>query len=226
MKAGVGLAAALALLAAPISAQSDPAPEVVWRIGGLRHAFCVLLLVDPQLAARSLPPGLKLVPANEAADLHPALRTEIQAQPELGAWSPSHLCLYAMDTIQTDEYVLGDEDARKLQLFALWTVNAAEAGSGAKRDVALLMLSTSGRLIRSGRQAGQTLREVEAKLGKAPEVDERGVPSGDDRFQMKVGKTMITWDGRQASDSAPVIHLRSLAQLRLDLAQGLPCLAP
>lgn len=201
---GAGLAAALALVAAPLSAQSDASHEVVWRIGGLRNGFCVLLLVEPQLASRSLPAGLRLVTASQADDLHPALKSEVEAQPELGAWSPSHLCFYAMDTIQTDEYLLGDKNGRKTQLLALWTVSAAEAGSGNKRDVALLMLTTNGRLIRSGRLAGQTFREVQAKIGKAPEVDENGVPSGDDRFQVKVGKTLITWDGRQANDSSPV----------------------
>lgn len=106
-----------------------------------------------------------------------------------------------MDTVQTDDYILGDKSGRKSQLFALWTVSAAEATSGKKRDVALLLLANSGRLVRSGRLAGQTIREVEARLGKVPEVDENGVPSSDDRFQVKVGKTLVTWDGHQAADS-------------------------
>jgi hypothetical protein len=201
-KVGVGLAAALALLAAPLSAQQDEAQEVVWRIGGLRNGFCVLFLVDPQLAAKNLPAGLRVVTAGEAADLHPALKSEIEAQPELGTWSPSHLCFYSVDTIQTDEYVLADKHGRKSQLLALWTVSAAEAGSGKKRDIALLMLTNSSRLVRSGRLAGQTLHEVKATLGLVPEVDENGEPSKDNRFQVKVGKTLVTWDGRHASDSA------------------------
>lgn len=174
----------------------------MWRIGGLRNGFCVLLLVEPQFASSSVPAGLRLIPAGEADDLHPALKWELQGQPDLGRWSASHLCFYAVDTIQTDDYVLGDKSGRKPQFFALWTVSAVETGSGAKRDAALLVLATSGRLIRSGRLAGQVMREVKATLGKVPEVDENGVASNDDRFQVKVGKTLLTWDGRQASDSA------------------------
>jgi hypothetical protein len=68
--------------------------------------------------------------------------------------------------------------------------------------VALLLLANNTRLIRSGRLAGQTIHEVQTKLGKVPEVDENGVSSGDDRFQVKVGKTLVTWDGHQAADSA------------------------
>ncbi len=199
---GAGFVAALALLAAPLSAQKDVGKESVWRISGLRNGFCILMLLDPQVASRGLPAGLRLVPAGEANDLHPALKREVQSQPALARWSPSHLCFYAVDTIQTEDYVLGDKHGRKWQLFALWTVSAAEVATGSRRDAALLLLTTNTRLIRSGRLAGQTLREVEAKQGKVPAVDENGVPSGEDRFQVKIGKTVVTWDGHQASDSA------------------------
>lgn len=201
---GAGLAAALALAAihGPLLAQKNDDENAVWRLGGLRNGFCVLLLVDPKSASGNLPPGLRLVPAGEAEDLHPALRTEIQSQPDLASWSPSHLCFYAVDTIQTADYVLGDKSGRKPQLFALWTVSAAESPSGERRDLALMVLSSNGKLIRSGRLAGHEIREIEAKVGKVPEVDEDGVASTDDRFQMKVGKTLLTWDGHQASDSA------------------------
>jgi hypothetical protein len=198
------LTAALALVAAhgSLSAQKNDDENAVWRLGGLRNGFCVLLLVDPQAASRNLPPGLRLVPAGEAADLHPALRIAIQSQPDLASWSPSHLCFYAVDTIQTADYVLRDKSGRKPQLFGLWTVSAAESASGDRRDLALLVLVSSGKLIRSGRMAGHEIHEIEAKVGKVPEVDEDGVPSSDDRFQMKVGKTLLTWDGHQVSDSA------------------------
>lgn len=204
VKVGAGFIAALVLVAAPLRAQSDPAPESVWRLEGLRGAFCILFLVEPGHASGSLPPGLNLVTAGEANDLHPSLATEIRARPELGTWSPSHLCFYTLDTIQTDDFVLRDKHGRKSQLFGLWTVSAAETASGAKRDVALLVLATSGRLTRPGKAAGQTLREVELKQGKVPTVDVNGVPNSDDRFQVKVGKTLITWDGHPADDSSRV----------------------
>ena len=107
-----------------------------------------------------------------------------------------------MDTIQTDDYILADKKGRKSQLIALWTVSATERASGKKRDAALLILTTSERLARSGRLAGQVIRQIEAKLGKVPEVDENGVQSNEDRFQVKIGKTLVTWDGHQAADSA------------------------
>lgn len=198
---GAGLAAALMVTAGPLSAQDDGSREDVWRLGGLRNGFCVLFLLDPATASKGLPPGFKLVSAGEAMDLHPALKTEVEAQPELKAWSPSHLCFYAVDTIQTHDYLLRDKSGKKTEVLGLWTVNAADP-SGAKRDVALLLLATNQRLIRSAHLAGQTMHEVEAKFGKAPELDLDGRPSGDNRFQVKVGKTLLTWDGRQSDDSA------------------------
>jgi hypothetical protein len=200
---GAGLAAALVVLAAPLVAQDRAKGDQVWRMSGLRNGFCVLLLVDPQTASKSVPDGLKLVSAGEATDLHPALESEVRGQPALGGWSPSHLCFYLVDTVQTDEYTLADKKGRNTQLFALWTIGAAETESGKKRDAALLLLSNNDRLIRSGKLAGHYIRSVKAKIGKVSEVDENGVSSGDDRFQVKVGKTLVTWDGHQASDSAP-----------------------
>jgi hypothetical protein len=202
---GASLAAALALMTAhaPLSAQSKERGETVWQIGGLRKGFCVLFVVAPQAVSRSLPPNLKLVTAGEATDLHPALRTEVQAQPDLASWIPSHLCFYAVDTITTPDYsVRGDKSGKKPQLFGLWTVSAAESGSGAKRDLALLLVASNGRLIKSGNTMGIQIRQLQAKIGKVPAVDINGVPSDDDRFQVKVGKTLITWDGHPASDSA------------------------
>ncbi len=202
---GAGLAAALALLTvhSPLPAQSKEHADAVWQIRGLRKGFCVLFVVAPQLASRSLPANLRLVPAGEATDLHPALRTEVQSQPALASWIPSHLCFYAVDTIQTPDYAVhGDKKGKKPQFFGLWTVSAAEAGSGTKRDLALLLLASNGRLMKSGNIVGHQIRELQAKIGKVPFADINGVPSTDDRFQVKIGKTLITWDGHPAKDSA------------------------
>jgi hypothetical protein len=37
-----------------------------------------------------------------------------------------------------------------------------------------------------------------------PAEDENGVPSADERFEVKVGKTIITWDGPPARESVAV----------------------
>lgn len=196
-----GLAVALMLLAAPLAAQDDAKGEQVWRVQGLRDGFCVLLLVDPQAVSKNVPDGIKLMPAAKAGDLHTALKSEIQSQPAMGSWSPSQLCFYSVDTLETDGYRLADKKGRKTQLFALWTVSGTETASGKRRDVAMLVVSSSERLIRSRKLASHYIRSAEAKVGKVPVVDENGVPNSDDRFQVKIGKTLVTWDGHDSADS-------------------------
>jgi hypothetical protein len=203
------LASVLALVAAvqlaataSLTAQQDEAEGKTWRLEGLRKVFCVQLLMDPAAAAlKDLPSGYQPVPASEATDLHVSLRSVVDGQPEFAAWSPSRLCFDAVDTIRTDEFTLGDKSGRHPQLFATWTVLAAGPG-GPPGDVALKLFSNSDRLIRSARLAGQAVREARLLVGLVPVEDENGVPSSDERFQVKVGKTTITWDGRAARDSA------------------------
>ncbi len=201
----VALAAAARIASATPLAAQDNGPEAgTWRLGGLRTAFCVQLLLDPASEVlEDLPKGFHPLPASHAADLHVSLRGVVDGQPEFGAWSPSRLCFQAVDTIRTSTLTLGDRSGGRPQLFALWTVAALDP-AGAPRDVALDLLVDSDRLIRSARLAGQVVREARLTVGKVPEVDENGVPSTDDRFQVKVGKTVITWDGRLVGDRTAV----------------------
>jgi hypothetical protein len=198
------MAAALAAVTSVLSAQGPEPDDRTWRVEGLRIAFCVQLLMDPASdALKDLPQGYRAVPATEATDLHLSLRGVVEGQPEFGAWSPSRLCFNAVDTVQTDEYTLADHSGRHPQLFASWTVLAAAPG-GPAGDVALKLFTNSDRLIRSARLAGQVVREARLAVGLVPAEDEDGVPSSDKRFQVRVGRTTITWDGPPARESAAV----------------------
>jgi hypothetical protein len=198
------VAAALAVVTGMLSAQAPVPDDKMWRLKGLRTAFCIQLLMDPASdALEQLPPGYRAVPASEAADLHISLRGVVEGQPEFAAWSPSRLCFDAVDTLETDEYTLADRSGRRPQLFGSWTVLAAAPGRPAG-DVALRLFANSERLIRSARLAGQKVREARVAVGLVPSEDENGVPSSDERFQVKVGSTTITWDGPQARQSAAV----------------------
>ena len=197
-------AAALAAVTGPLSAQGPAPDDKAWRLKGLRTAFCIQFLMDSASdALEDLPPGYRPVPASEAADLHLSLRGVVQEQPEFAAWSPSRLCFEAVDTVQTAEFTLADRSGRHPQLFATWTVLAAAPG-GHAGDVALRLFANSDRLIRSARLAGQKVREARVAVGLVPSVDEDGVPSSDERFQVKVGGTTITWDGPPARERTAV----------------------
>ena len=226
------VATALAAISPTLSAQGPETAPRTWRLEGLHTAFCVQFLMDPASEAlKELPPGYHAVPASEVADLHVALRGVVEGQPEFGAWSPSRLCFDTADTVQTDEYTLSDHGGRHPQLFASWTVLAAAPG-GSAGDVALRLFTSSDRrcrrlvtetepivfvvdddasvrrsterLIRSARLAGHVVREARLAVGLVPTEDENGVPSSDKRFQMRAGKTTITWDGPPVRESAAV----------------------
>ncbi len=205
---------ALARLAwlAPLAAQ-DPLSD--WRLEGLRTGFCVQLLLDSTSdALEDMPRGYRPLAASEAKDLHLSLRSVVEGQPEFGSWSPSRLCLYAVDTIHARDFSLSDRSGRRPQLFAAWTVSAM-APDGRARELVLHLYANSERLMRSARLAGQGMREARLMIGKVlPDGDDNGVASEDDRFQVRIGKTLVTWDGRLAGDSIKVPEPVAIAWVR------------
>jgi hypothetical protein len=207
----LGLAVALVAAAGPLRAQNAQSDGITWELGGLRSAFCVQLLLDPTSELLGdLPSGYHAVPASAATNLHVSLSGVIEAQTEFAAWSPSRLCFTTVDAVRTKDFSLTDRSGRHPQLFVLWTVLAA-GPSGTPQDVAIELFSNSDRLNRSPRQAGQEPREARLTIGKVPAEDENGVPSTDDRFQVKLGGTVVTWDGHLARDSSAVTEPLRLA---------------
>ena len=186
------------------TAQGPETEPVSWSLTGIRTAFCVQFLLDPKSeVARDLPRGYRPAPASGVPELHTSLRDVIQSQPEYGGWSPSRLCFVAADTILGKDIRLADRKGKHPQLVSVWTV-ATVAPSGQPEDVALGVYANSGRLARSAGFAGQRVRDASLKMGKVPVVDVNGVPSPDDRFQVKLIGTTLIWDGRSAAESMAV----------------------
>ncbi len=221
---GLIAVAAWPAVAAPLAAQDDDRGTATWQIEGLRRGFCVQLLLDPSAEVlKSLPAGAHPLPASRASDLHPSLRGVIQGQPEFAAWSPSRLCLEAIDSLRTSESSLTNRNGRHPALFAIWTVAAADS-AGAAREVALGLFASSSHMIRSARLAGQAAQEARLTVGLVPGEDENGAPRTERRFQVKLDKTTITWDGHPAGDStavrAPVVMAWVAPAARGGLAKG------
>ena len=195
----LGLASAALAFTGPLAAQADS----TWHLAGLRTGFCIQLLLDPASEIlQALPSGTRFLPASEDKSLHPSLRDVVASQSEFGAWAPSQLCFHAVDTISTSEFTIRGKRDRP-QLFGFWTVKSPGTGGG-PRDLVLALYTTSGRLAKAGEKLVSRVREGRLRMGKVPTVDEDGVPSSDDRFEVKLGKTLITWDGRLANDTVRV----------------------
>lgn len=203
----MGLVAAagwLALTAAPLAAQDQASERAAWEIRGLRRAFCVQFLLDSTAeGVGSLPAGYHLVEAARIRNLHPSLRDVVATQPGTADWSPSRLCLYALDSVRAPQFTLTNSKGRKPHLLAVWSVAAADS-SGQPRDVALEVYAGSGNMVRAARLAEQSIHEGRLSVGQVPGEDEDGVPRTDRRFQVKLGKTTVTWDGHAAGDSTAV----------------------
>jgi hypothetical protein len=199
-----GLAIALSLVAATLPAQKRAPGTTVWRLEGLRSSMCVHLLVDSATVADEFPSEFRLLHADQAEDLHPSLRSVLESQPDMASWIPSSFCLYYLDAIDAGAVRVASRNPQKSPMLGTWTVGAIERASGSRRDVALEVMTNSGRLQQVGGNAGLRMREIKINVGKVPgELDEPNV-NGDDRYQLKVGKTLLIWDGHPAADSAKV----------------------
>ncbi len=176
----------------------------MWRLEGLRSAMCIQLLVDPSIVRDQLPSEFRLLGASQSENLHPALRTVVDNQPDLAAWSPSSFCLYYLDAIDAGAVRVETKSQQKITMLGVWTVGAIELNSGSRRDVALQLMTNSGRLQQVGGNTGLRLREVSSSVGKVPEALDDTTKAGDDRYQLKVGKTLLIWDGHPAADSVKV----------------------
>jgi hypothetical protein len=191
MAAWCGLAASLAAQAP----QEGKGP--VWTVVGLRTGQCVRFLLDPGIARRVLHEDARLIPANRDEKLYPALRNVIQSQPDFATWVASSLCLYYGDALTLSGRRFGGKDPRKSQMIGLWSAAASEQGTGARRDVVLDFFGVGGGLAQAARYGKVKLNEVQSSVSKVP-------GSGNDLYQVKIGKTRLVWNGRPAGDSTRV----------------------
>jgi hypothetical protein len=183
-----------------------------YSLGGLRAGFCVQLLLDPATIRKVLPRGYQPLAAAQAGELHPVVSGVVKGQPEFASWTPSRLCLYALDTLQAHDFTFVNKKGRKPLLFGVWTAAAAETAGGGRREVALLVLSNEDRLIHSAKSAGAQVRHANLVVGKVSRGEADTVPSATaDRFEVNLGKTVVTWDGLASADTSTMAGQVELA---------------
>ena len=185
--------------AAPLVAQAPPGSRAgpVWTITGLRTGQCVRFLLDPAVARRALPGGTRLLPASGDESLHPALRSVIDGQPEFAAWIPSSLCLYYADGLDLGGRRFRSKDPRKRRMIGAWTVAASGQGSGARQDVVMELFGIGGGLVQAAAYAKVKLSEAQSLVSKVEGTDNH-------LYDVKIGKTRLSWNGRAVGDSTRV----------------------
>jgi len=196
----LGLAAAVWCGApAPLVAQerSDGRAGPVWTLEGLNPGQCVRFLVEPSIARRGLNEKVRLLPASQDQSLHSALRSAIEGQPEFATWIPSSLCLFYSDAVTVGGRRFGGRGPRKRPMIGIWAVAATEQGSGVRRDVLLDFVGVGGGLSQAAANAKVRLGEAQSSVSKVSNSD-------NDLYEVKIGDTRLTWNGRPVGDSTRV----------------------
>ena len=173
----------------------------VWQIDGLRTAFCVQLLVDPSKLDTPIARASRPLRADAVENLSVALRTVISSQPEYAAWTPSTICLYYMETVDVGSLRVTEREPSKVPMLGVWALAAVDVAGGARKDVVLRFFTNTGRLERAGHVNGLDLRTVRSTVYEIANEEDAAAPPVGTRYQVKLGKTLLTWDGRRTRDS-------------------------
>jgi hypothetical protein len=198
---------------ASLAAQSTPDSRdaQVWDLQGLRAGYCVRFLIDPRKAPRIPKNQFGLIRADQDQHLHPALRSVIGTQPEFTSWSPSRICFYYLDAVQVGDHRVADKKSRKPQMMALWSIATAAQKPGGQRDFVIELYGGRGGLSRAAEASGVSMEEVRTAVADAADT----IP---DLYSVKIGKTLLVWNGRPARDSVrvtqPIVESWSLVGLR------------
>lgn len=180
------------------SAQNQQAQS--WQLNNLRARWCVYFLVDSATAEKKLPNGYRARPARDFPGLSPAVSRLIQDEPNYGAWIPAQFCSSHFDRARVDDQQVGDSAATLLdsQVLSTWLIGASPvADNGATRASYFIELirSSNWRLLRQAELWALRSDRLEATVGKVPE-------STEDLYQVRIGRTVITWEGHLAGDTA------------------------
>jgi hypothetical protein len=169
----------------------------------------VRFLLDPGKAPRLPKNEFVLVRADHDSHLHPALRSAIATQPEFASWTPSKLCFYYLDAVQVGSHRVADK--KKPQMVAVWSVGTMAQKFGGQRDFVVELLGDKGGLRQAAEASGVAMEEVRASVAEA-------VDTLPDSYSVKVGKTLLVWNGRPARDSTrlsrPVLEFWSMVGVR------------
>ena len=138
----------------------------VWRLDGLRARVLHPVSDGPGLRDVLGRPAQRLSRGPGIRGRQPApfrSRAWCRAGPSSAAWSPSRLCFYGLDTVQTPS-TRSDRSGQHPQLPRLWTVLAA--GLGRRRGTSRSLFANSERSSARPARAGQQLREVRGRWAR------------------------------------------------------------
>lgn len=168
-------------------------------------------LVEPRKAPRTPKNEFVLLRADQDKQLHPALRTVIATQREFASWTPSRLCFYYLDAVQVGNHRVADKNRRKPQMLGVWSIATVAQKPAGQRDYVVELYGGRGGLSRAAEGSGVSMEEVRVAVAEATDTSP-------DIHSVKIGKTLLVWNGRPTQSGArvaqPVLESWSLLGLR------------
>ncbi len=192
----IGVVSGVAFNPGNLSAQGADGPSgPEWRLEGLELSFCVDFLIELASADKRLPKGFQPVAAARFAQLHPALRSMIDAEPVYRDWIPSALCTYGAAVVEVDGRRYGQSGSGSRQMVGMWAIAGTPEENGTDSLwVVSEFLTGNDRIKRAAEGSLLRLREIDEVVGEDSE-------SGEDMHGLKIGKTRVTWIGHLGGDS-------------------------
>jgi hypothetical protein len=172
-----------------------------WALQHLRAKWCVYYLMDSTSADKQMPHEFRPLRAGTFPGLSPAVRNLIQSDSTYSSWVPAQFCSLHLDSVRVGDQsmVAGSAALNDAQFLGAWLIGASPITGGTEATRQSFYLATfcasNWHLIRLAEISLIKLQQAKAAAGKIPE-------SAEDRYQVSIGHTVITWDGHLAGDSA------------------------
>lgn len=181
----------LGALASSASAQSPTGLGFSWILRGVEFSACVDFLMDPVLASKQLAQGYRVVAAGSFDALAPVLRQEVTRDSVLLGWVPAQICFIESPTITAGDAVLSpDKKMGTREVVGYWAIAATRLGATAGLDqwYAATLWTNDWHVKKRTEAVFIPVSVIKHSLTPVPE-------STHHRFSVKVGKTVLSWDG-------------------------------
>jgi hypothetical protein len=186
----------LALVAVPAAAQAPSAPVFSMAVKDVTLAVCVDFLMAPAIAAEKLPEGYRVIPASHYSRLSPYLTRIIGSDSAQRAMIPASYCVIEGASVTAGDQFITDGGAANPVLLAYWGIAAARNdGDNHFDELFAVQFWTSDWHIQKPAQSNFIqISTLKRSLVRLPE-------SENDRYEVKMGKTVLSWDGQLKRDS-------------------------
>ena len=209
------VAGLLGALASPASAQQAPVPAgagLVWLLRGVEFSACVDFLVDPAIAAKQLDSGYRIVSAGAFTPLSPALRREITSDSAYAGWVPSRLCVHESQSISVGDRLFTPTDSGGRESVGYWGIAATRTDGAPRQDqwFAVKLWTGDWHIQKPTELAYVPLSVFKRSLAPVPETTRW-------RYQVKIGKTTLSWDGELVGRDSTAAPADAPAALQANL---------